>query len=298
MEIKTLVDVSFVYWNPGRGNDPPRCDKVRAALASNNFSTSHAKDVPRTTAFQRVVDSLAVKTADGQIKASKLSVAGRPRWQLDLLSSNNGSRGIDYHKLAGWEMADDENKTIVTVYGDRDINDAVERAEGQYTWADVSAVIGHVLKHDGLGAYPLRSAGGLYCVPTTGTSSLLERLDGVAKAIGLRLMLLPVPSTEEGRNEVMDAVHQGLMDECDTHTKSISEYQADKTRPSDANKRKDAIAITRTLCERLRSQLGERAQSLLDRLNELDQLNDDVIEQIKAYRAPTSSGRRLAASSV
>lgn len=274
--MSVLANVELVMWSPQEKTDPPLIRAVRQALRDGEFPEQRAGDIPVSTAFRRAVKAL-------ETKETKVTVwhNGMLHAQLDQLVPE----GERIHREFVTRISLDEKSGAITGH----LPDLPAFQE-RYTWADVSMVVQAVLKEDGLGAYTPRRAGGVYFVPVT-SRDLLDRLESVCRWIGLNLLRYQVPDTSAQRSEIADAVAASLVTEADLHNQALAAY-SEETRAGVVNNRREAIAATVALVNRLLPHLVNRAQPLLDFLAQLDQQAVNLIARIEAYR-PAARGRRI-----
>lgn len=285
--MESLRNCQLVMYSPKRDAGPPTVEQMRATLQARNFKAERAQAIPRTTAWRRAVS--AMESSKDDIRAT-FSKNGKYA-QLDKVRTEDGK--LVRHLVASFTIDKDGHARAEDVSGNtlNNFPGHVEAAEGQYTWADVGAIIQTILSTDGLGAYSPRKSGGVYFVPVV-SLELLDRLEAALNAIGFNLLRYEVPDTQAQAHEVSNAIADNLLAACDEHEAAIAAY-THETKAGHVDNRKDAIADTRRLAEKLTPYLNGRAATILDRLAKLREQCDSKKATIQAYRPSPIGGRRI-----
>lgn len=291
MEQKLVVGANPVYWT--FVGDPPTVEEAMAALSANGFSTKYAEPVPKSTAFARVVQAMAGRDkVTGSVFDATFDSKKMIRQIDKLVPDPDNPRKIGREFVAAWQMDKDNGNAIIPVAGSKDISQAVVATTMQYISSDVTSVIQKILKSEGLGAYPLRSAGGIYCVPTTGTADMLERLSKFCNQIGVRLVVLNFHDPDKGKSEVSESIAAGLMTEVAEHKKSIESYDSESTKLGIIDNRRKSIATTREMATKLASLLDGKEVEIIAQLDDLSAKATEIYEKIESAK-PVKTGRRL-----
>jgi hypothetical protein len=276
--MSVLSNVELVMWSPAQDAEPPLVAQMRDQLQDHGFRRDRADEVPNSTAFRR-----AVKAKEDKGYKATIWQNGKLRAQLERLEPDANSNRLNRVWIGAWAMDDQ---------GQVEGNGLDLPAHKQrYVWADVSGIIQAILKHDGLGAYTPRRAGGVYFVPVS-NADLLDRLEACCRSIGLNLLRYQVPDTSAQRGEIAEAIAASLSADCDEHAESLASYSAESTKPGIVANRLQAIQRTKTLTERLGSHLGQRGIVILERIDQLTQQCRDFLTAAESYR-PMTAGRRI-----
>lgn len=284
--VQVMTNVELCLWNAGEG-DPPSVRSVRDALERAGLSTTHAEDIPTTTAFRRACDSLRKK--DRLIRVFKKDGDLHAQFDNEMLTGNKLQRTV-----MGVYRCHPTNRILgINTDDDQDLESELQGNFNislyTYEWGDVSTVIQSVISKCGLGAYSPRKSGGIYFIPANpDRPALLDQIERFCEYVDIRFLRYVVPDTETQRSEIMDAVSAGIEQDVIAHETAIAEY----TDASSAilEKRKNAIDSSLHLLRKLQGLLGARYDALFDRLTDA---KERVAEMKTALTGTVSAGVRL-----
>ncbi len=289
--MEVMQNLELVIWNLGSG-DAPAISTTRTALTDAGLSSSHAEDMPLSTAFRRACDQVRDKTKlvrlftptgnkDLHVQIDRQSVDGS-----ELQNSRIGVyrchdtmviRGVGYDY--DQEMQDTLN------------NHLVDSRLG-YEWGDISKIIQNIITKDGLGAYSPRKAGGVYFVPVAPEKAdMLDRIERFSNAVGIRFLRYSVPDTASQRAEIMDAVSAGIEQEIVAHEEAVNDYTEPPARALE--QRGAAIGSTKVLIGRLRHLLNGHDRDMVMRLEVLESRMRELSEA-RPTISHTPGARRIA----
>lgn len=247
----------IITWKAQATNQPA----LKAALSASGFEEKLAREFLPRHAFARACKRMGDDRIIAVVNEDKDEI--KFQFTKGKIEEVGGEQEWVYGKEAYVTLDKTTGKITCKVLALQELAQAeLDKAMEVRTTADVTRIV-QKLFDENADLVPLRDQGGVYFVPVE-HEPFLVRVGTLLEAVGGVLSRFPVPAgTQTGDKAVQEAMADYLADILKQHTLSVDSFTA-HTRPDTMEQAAKRVQETRVKIEAYASYLKDRAESLLE----------------------------------
>lgn len=255
---------------------PHGFSKVRQALTDCNLDPKLARERLPQHAFTRACKALEEERLIEEVRDDGKEIVFQFSKRAIVADSSEGGEQIEYRKEAKIRLDKDTGKiTCRNAELQAKAQKELDRHLDERTTSDITTIVMRLFDQSA-DLMPLRRAGGVYFVPITHQSLILQVHEFLSK-LGGQVNRLPVPEgTQYGDQTVQNCVDDYLGKLVEDHALAVKNLSM-FTRQSSIEEAAEKINATRVKIEAYAQYLADKKQGLLDNLTKISQ---DLVQRV------------------